>query len=336
MKKIALLLFFITQVTYAYDPWFTGPFFAESGHTVPKGHSELLLLGYNMPSSGIYDNEWQFESTPPFRAIEINPQFTYGLTDKLDVEWDVLYQDNRTERKTRQALGDTAILLGFQLLEQEESHRPDVRLTLEEIIPTGRFERLDPSYHGTDATGMGSYQTIVGLNFENTSTFQNNHTLKSFFSIDYLYAIATNIHGLSTYGGSDLTHGRIKPGNVLTLDLAGELSLTQNWVALLEGYFQYEMPSNFKGERGRANFNKLTPQQRRIAAQRLRGLFPSRHNIGGELGVGNGNVDEFTLAPGIEYNFTENCGVLMGTWFTVTGKNTPSFSSLILGLTLYW
>lgn len=339
LKKNRIIVFFLTvfltQACFAYDPWFTGPFFAESGKTIPKGHSELFLTGYYTSSDAIYNNNWMLESTSPYRTIEINPQFTYGLTDSMDVEWDILYQNNRTLGKTRQAMGDTAILLGFQLLDSEKIST-SIRLTLEEIIPTGRFERLSSANHGTDATGLGSYQSLVGLNIEHSSVIQETYTLKSLLSIDYLYATETKIEGISTFGGNPLTRGTIKPGNVFTFDLAEELSLTQHWVAVLEGYFLFENASKFKGDVGKfKSLRTLDPTQRERVIDRLHGLFPSRHNIG-KLGLGNDNVGEFTFAPGLEYNFTENCGLIMGSWFTVAGKNTPNFNSIIIGLNTYF
>lgn len=79
LKKIArylfnfyLVFFVFIPISYAYDPWFTGPFFAQSGQTVPLGHAQLFLEGYNMWSDAIYDNDWSLESTPVYKTILIS------------------------------------------------------------------------------------------------------------------------------------------------------------------------------------------------------------------------------------------------------------------------
>lgn len=325
-----ILFLMLNQPVFAEDPWFTGPFFAASGQTIPAGHSNLTLTGSYTPSNSIYIRNWSIQPTYTFTAANLDWSFSYGLSDVFDVEVDGVVIKNNTQGQSTEALGDTTIQLGYQLV-KHQSYGPDVRVIFGEIIPTGRYDNLNAAKDGTDATGMGSYQTLLGVNFETSSQFSNQHTLKTIISIIDIYSAETSIHGISTYGGNKDVKGRIRPGNTFIFDIAGELSLTQNWVAVLEGYFQYIESSRFKG--------RFTPDFRHPGfhpvVQRLHGLFPSQHNIGLQ-GLGNGNVDELSLAPAIEYNFSANYGLIMGTWFTTAGKNTPRFSAILLGLNAYW
>ena len=326
-----ILFFILNQPVFAEDPWFTGPFFADSGKTIPAGHSDLTLTGAYTPSNSIYINNLSIVPTYTFTSTNLDWQFSYGLSDVFDVEVEGVVVKNYTRGQSTEAIGDTRIQLGYQLI-KHQSYRPDVRVMVAEIIPTGRYENLKAARDGTDATGMGSYQTLLGVNFETSSQFSNQHTLKTIISIMDIYSAETSIHGISTYGGNKDVKGRIKPGNAFILDIAGELSVTQNWVAVLEGYFQYVKSSRFKG-RFSPIYSDVEAQH--PVVQRLHGLFPSKHNIG-QQGLGNGNVDELSLAPAIEYNFSASYGLIMGTWFTTAGKNTPRFSALLLGLNAYW
>ncbi len=328
--KTFILLLILNQPVFAEDQWFTGPFFAASGETIPVGHSNLTLTGSTTPSNSIYISNWSIEPTYSFTAANLDGIFSYGLTDEFDVQVETMLIKNSTQGKSTETLGDSSVQLGYQLV-NSNTYRPDVRLTVAEIFPTGRFDNLNPAKDGTDATGMGSYQTAIGLNIEKSSRFSSQHTLKTTISIADIYSAEVSIKGISTYGGNKNTQARIQPGNMFVFDLAGQLSITKNWVAVLEGYFQYIASSRYKG-RFRPDFSGGGQHP---VVRRLHGLFPSQHNIG-QQGLGNGNVDMLSLAPGIEYNFSANYGLIMGTWFTTAGKNTPRFSALLLGLNAYW
>jgi len=120
------------------------------------------------------------------------------------------------------------------------------------------------------------------------------------------------------------------------VDLAGEFTLTQRWVAVLEGNLIYQQASKFHGRLGERTANDPLPlgNHPRLSTL-LHRLFPSRHNIEG-TGIGSGNLNQLTLAPGLEYNFSANYGVIAGAWFTVAGKNTPVFVAPMIVFNAYW
>ena len=341
LKNILMCSLICFDSTVYAEPWFTGPLLAPPAETIPRGHANLELYGDYLPSNAIYNNHWQSTPTIASKSIQITPQFTYGLTDQMDIEWMPLYENNRVGNKTKSGMGDTSVTLGFQLMKQtEHTLRPDLRLTLQEILPSGRFDRLNEANEGADITGIGSYQTALGFNFQHLLPLGQTFFLNTHISFTYLYASEVLLHGLNAYGGNILTQGRIKPGNLFSLDLAEELSLTQNWVAVLEGLFQYQEASSFKGLLGQFEGTQVNPNKRVEIKKRLRAFLPSRYNISGlsldNLHVGNGVADAFSLAPAIEYNFSNNYGVILGSWFTVSGKNTPNFASLVVAWNAYW
>ena len=248
------------------------------------------------------------------------------------------YVQNQKDHNTYGHIGDTFIMLGYQAFTQE-GKRPDLRITIQQIIPTGLYNNLSESRNGTNITGMGSNQTSFGLNFQYLSKLPHTHYLNSTLNITYTHAMEVAIQGISAYGGTSSTHGHIDPGDSFVIDLATELSLTQQWVAVLEGMFIYQQASFFKGVVGTPTADD--PQPLGLIRNRFRNrlrhrLIPSRNNIGGTDGIGNGNLDEITLAPAIEYNFSDQYGIIAGVWFTVAGKNTPAFASPMVAFNAYW
>ena len=343
---LLLLLMIFCPLSYA-DPWFTGPLLAFDGGATLPGHGDLQLYVNDTLSHAIYSDNWQQLSIPASSSLQFAPQFTYGLMDRIDVEWDFMYQENRFNGKTHHSVGDTMVTLGYQLFEQNEQPMGvDLRLALNTILPSGRYDNLNATDKGTDASGMGSYQTGIGVYIQNLSPIGRTHYLNTYLNLSCLYPSSVELHGINTYGGNRFTRGNLKPGNILTIDLASEFSLTQNWVAVLEGNFQYKQSDQFKGSIGTFDHRQAIPahesarhNQQLNQGNRLN-LFPSWHNLQGlnmdKPYIGNGVGDMFSLAPAVEYNFSEKYGIIVGCWFTVLGKNAPDFASLMTAFNVYW
>ncbi|AHE67004.1 hypothetical protein [Legionella oakridgensis] len=303
--------FVICDLAYG-DPWFTGPLLAPSGKTIPRGHVNLETYGFYTENSGMFDRHWKLIEGPASQNIQINPLFSYGLTDFMDLQFSLPYVINRSQGQTGRHIGDTAASLGLQVLKQNQSWwRPDLRVSLQQVFPTGRYEEFNPINQGTAATGIGSYQTALGFNFQHLNVIGQTHYFRQRLSLTYLYAASVNIRGHNSYGGNMDTKGSIKPGNLSSVDLAGELSITQNWVAVMEAYYFIRGASKFQGNPG---FN-------------TQGL---------PLTIGHATIAELSLAPAIEYNFSANYGIIAGVWFSSRGKDAPDFMSTVVAFNAFW
>lgn len=329
-KAIALILFLMNQNSYA-EPWFTGPLLAYTGQTVPRGHINGNLSFSNAQITNVYSSSWQLQPTPTANSAQISPQFAYGLTDHMDLQLNGAYFINQFNRANYEHISDTSIMLGYQALTQPKNNLwPDLRITLQEILPTGLYDKFSLSKSGTEATGLGSYQEIIGFNFQYLTHIHDAHYLNSFLNVTYTHAGTVTINGLSSYGGTTLTHGRIAPGDSISTDIAGELTLTQNWVAVMEANVIFQQGTKFKGTVGDPSLDvdpitSLSYQQ-----------FPTRHNRGGSPNLNGGSLSEISLAPAMEYNFSVNYGVIMGVWFTVAGRNTPAFVTPMFQFNGFW
>lgn len=309
--SFAALFFSICQASVA-APWFTGPILAPAGHNIPKGHTNLEIYGFKTDVRGVYDNDGNVIRTPKNGSYSVNPVISYGLTDKIDGQLVVTYNENHLAGAHSQRIGDTNVTLGYQFLEQKKARwRPDLRITVQEIFPTGHFDHLNPDKNGTDSTGLGSYQTAFNLNFQHLAQVTEVNYLRTRLSLGYVKALNVKVDGLSVYGGTDVTHGNVNPGDTLSADLATELTLTQNWVAVMEINASDREATRFSGITGFADEDDFDT---------------IGHSIGKQV----------SLAPAIEYNFTPNIGVISGIWFPVYGRNTPKFVSYVVALNAYW
>lgn len=315
LKNILFLMFayFITFPNKIYAaPWFTGPLLARAGITIPRGHTNLEIYGFDTKDIGAFDRHGKLIYTPASKSIQFNPLLSFGLTDWMDVQLSIPYAFNRKEGQSSHHIGDSFALLGFQLLRQDHfKWRPNLRISIQQIFPTGKYESLNPLNNGSDGTGLGSYQTNFSLNFQHLAGPWSNHYLRSRLILSYLYASSTNIYGLSSYGGALTTKGSIRPGNLASVDVSGEFTVTQSWVAVMEGYYIHRGKTSFYGNPGRT----------------AQGLVPK---------IGHDTVSETSLAPAIEYNFNGHYGVIAGAWFSVKGKDAPNFQSAVVAFNAYW
>lgn len=314
-RKIIIIILYVccvNQTAFA-DPWFTGPLLAPAGHTVPRGHTNFEIYGIDIFTDGQYNQSGDFVRIPLFRTFVANPILTHGFTDWLDVQFTVPYAFNSTRGQRSNRLTDVSVALGIQLLEQKgDPHKIDFRILVQETIPTGKFDHLNPVAAGTDATGLGSYQTQVGLNFQYLRQVFNNHYLRTRLILSRLHANPVNISGLSSYGGTINTRGTISSWNENDIDLAFEYTLTQHWVAVMEGYISSGESTRFNGILNIANIGSPpTP-------------------------IGSGEFREKALAPALEYNFNSNIGLIGGVWFPVSGVNTAHYMTYMLALNAFW
>ncbi|MGL6030324.1 MAG: hypothetical protein ACRC0M_11180 [Legionella sp.] len=294
-------------------PWFTGPLLAPQGHTIPNGHTNVEIYGMGAFTDGQYSAEGRRIDTPQFRSGIVNPIITHGYTDWLDVQLNIPYVFNNTQGAHYNRLADVAIALGLQVVEQKGSpKRMDVRFLLQEIFPTGKYDHLNPEAFGTDSTGLGSYQTQLGINFQHLLEVFNAHYLRTRLIFSRIYTSPVTIHGFSSYGGSASTSGSVNPGIGSSVDLAFEYTLTQNWVAVMEATYSKGQSTRFNGV---LNFNNMGQE---------------------ETIVGHNNFYKTTLAPALEYNFNGNVGLIAGVWFPVAGRSTSHFMTYVMALNMYW
>src|SRR5439155_13134541 len=103
--------------------------------------------------------------------------YQYGLLDSLTVGVQPSFAFG-TQRFGRQAaLGDFKLLSQLRLTHFTPDRRvPTIALVLNEVLPTGKFDRLSPSKSGH---GSGSFATEIGINVQQYFLLKNGHLLRA-------------------------------------------------------------------------------------------------------------------------------------------------------------
>lgn len=285
-------------------------------HLQAHGSPDLcsLQLGKTIPAGHINFEPYAFYSGYPkgFRNFEVVPILSVGVLSFVDLQTALPYDVSWDDRQHGNGIGDYSLALGFQVLRQKEnSWLPDLRVVIQEVFPTGRFENLDPQRLGTDQTGLGAYQTYLGFNFQKLIQFHNGRYLRTRLSLVGAKFSDINVHNVNVFGGTAGTSGKVKLDNSYSADLAFEYTLTQNWVPVFEALYVHSPGSNFDGNPG------FTP--------------------GGTVaGIGGKANEQVSLAPALEYNFNSNIGLIGGVWFSVTGPHAAKFVTGALALNCYF
>lgn len=291
-----------------FIPFYTGPLITGSANNVPPGYIDLQPYLYLTVNYAQFNSHRKSINTPDTYIINPLLLIQTGITKWMD--FTVLPQGFfkfRQDQKSAQ-FGDLTAQLGFQLL-RETPYQPSMRLILGEIFPTGNYQHLRPKKLGTDSTGSGTYITSFGLNLSKIFWWSLLHPISIRLSTQYnVQDVDAHVHSFNSYGGGHHTNGHVHVGNTLNADLGIEISITQRWVFATDFAYTYSNKSSFHGRQG-----TIAPG---ISA--VNGLPSS---------------DQFSIAPAVEYNVSKNGGFIGGVWFSVTGRNSPNFASLVLSYT---
>jgi hypothetical protein len=162
---------------------------------------------------------------------------------------------------------------------------------------------------GTDIGGLGNWSPRLGITLSHHYYLLGLHYIALRLSGNYNFSTDVHVKGFNAYGGGKGTRGRVDPGNLLVVFLGLEYSLTQDWALALDLDYTHSDKTTFHGKRGRAE-----------------GLPNS---------VGSPSSEQFNLAPAIEYNWSENVGIIAGAWFTVAGRNSTNFAIGVVAINIY-
>jgi len=297
--------------TQPVDPLFTGTLLSTRGRTLDQGHVVVEPYFYFTRYGGLYNDNWRLQSATVSRTIIQQIYFIYGLTSRMDVEIAPQWLENSSEGESFSGFGDFPLQLGFQALKGgPDSWLPDVRVWVQEIFPTGRANNLSPSTTGLGGTGGGSFATTLGIGVQKAIWLGGDHVFRYRVNATYGFHSPVTVRGFNTYGGGFGTEGRVDPGSVTTLTVAGEYSLTRYLVLAFDIGFQTVNATRFSGTTG-------------VGAN------------GEQAIVGRGYGNLLTIAPAVEYHFNQHVGFIAGPWFSLRGRNTSEFFGVVAALYLF-
>ena len=272
----------------------TGPMLASTAETLPHGHFytepyfyDVIVGGDHHPgSSGFYQ---------------------YGLLDNLTVGFQPSFATATNHIGRGMAIGDFKLLSQLRLTHFTPEHRvPSIALVLNEVIPTGKFDRLAPSQEGH---GSGAFATEIGINVQHWFLLKNGRLLRGRINVLQRFYNKTSVEGLSVYGTDAAFRGHARPGARTTLIGAVEYSLTNEWV------LAFDVEADFAGRTS-------------VLGQATGGGPVIRTRSPGSRDIG--------FAPAIEYNWSRSTGAILGVWIIPKGHNTPASVTPAIAISKFW
>ena len=145
------------------------------------------------------------------------------------------------------------------------------------------------------------------MNFQKLFVINGRHYLRPRLNLTWIVPAPVHVKGFNAYGGGFGTNGKVYPGQIFNPILSFEYTFTQNWVAAIDIQYIYGFKDRFSGKRG-------------------------RNKDGTKANVGHDPLQQFSLAPALEYNFSAALGIIAGVWFTVAGDHSSDFVSGVIAI----
>jgi hypothetical protein len=282
--------------------WTTGTLLAPPSDIIPMGHLNYEPYLYWTSFHGVYDDKWNFQRDHLFTTVSVKPLIRLGVFPRGEFDITPTLTYKHTQGAAMWVWEDFPISINGLVRDDDPEHwyRPSVLLLFSANLPIGKYQRLQESKLGTDIGGKGSWSPGVGLILYHAAHLYASHFLTTTFFATYQFQTNVYVHGLNAFGGDRHTRGRVYPGDFTQLTLSFEFCLSQNWSLALDAEYNHMNKSRFKG-------HTHTPS-----------TLPS--------------YEQFILAPAVEYTWSENFGIIAGSWFTVAGRNTNEFVGGVIAI----
>lgn len=272
----------------------TGPMLASTAETLPHGHFYTEPYFYDVIAGG--------DHHPGSSGF-----YQYGLIDDLTVGVQPSFATATNRIGRGLTIGDFKLLSQVRLTHFTPKHRvPSIAVVLNELLPTGKADRLAPSQQGH---GSGSFGTEVGINVQNYFMLKNGRLLRGRINLLKSFPYGTKVVGRSVYGTGADFRGRARPGSKMTLIGAVEYSLTNQWVLAFD--VEYDRWGKTK--------------------------------VVGRDGPGGAPVDRISpvswdtgFAPAVEYNWSPTTGALFGLWIVPKGHNSSPSVTPAIAISRFW
>lgn len=276
------------------DAWWTGPMLANSAAILPRGHALVETYLFDQRNA---DGD----------AFGSLTYLLYGVTDSLTLGAKPMFGMNapRHSERGKPGIGDITLSGQYRLTSFDAAKGiPALALSVQETLPTGRYDRLGT--HPADGLGGGAAATMIALYAQHYFWLPNGRIFRTRLNLSQTFTGAADIRSVSVYGTGPGFRGRARPGQSLGIGVSGEYSVTRSWVLALDLVYTHNGATRVTG----SNLaDPANPVPVRLTA-------PAS--------------DSFAIAPGIEYSWKPNLGVLFAARFIPRGHNVaPSITPAI-------
>lgn len=283
------------------DAWWTGPVLAAGAGTLPPGH--LLIEPYLYDVIGAHSN-----------GFGSRTYVVYGLADRVSVGLIPTAGYNKESNGRSSSgvgIGDLTLLAQYRLTQfHQGSWIPTISFVAQETLPTGKYDRLE---RPSDGFGGGSYTTTLAFYSQSYFWLPNGRILRARLDLSQAFSNAAKVEGVSVYGTDAGFRGHAKPGSSFLGDAAAEYSVTRNWVLAFD--FSYGASGNNRviGYSIVDNAAVQNPEKTQVVS---------------------GSSAAFSFVPAIEYSWTSNVGVILGTRFIPASHNTSATITPVVAINL--
>lgn len=293
------------------EPWFTGPLLTPSGNVIPKGHWNLEPYEFVNANFGVYDHRWHTHSVKHnFYNVNTELPFQYGFAKRWDVAFTPQFSWNHIDGASHWVLNDLPFQFDYQLVTRKMGKWwPSIKLSAGLNFPLGRYQKLNPKSKFTDLGGSGSWSPFLALSHSHLFWWGGHIYFAPRLSFSYSFPTPVHVKGLNAYGGGHHTNGRAYPGQKFIGLFGFEISLSQRWVLANDFMYLHLNHTRFKGHKGKT--------------------------AGVPNHVGYPSLDQWSMAPAIEYNFTPYVGIIGGVWFSLAARNSPEFANAVVAVNIY-
>ena len=209
---------------------------------------------------------------------------------------------NHTHGASHWVLNDLFFNLERQLLyDKKGKWWPAIKLELSTHFPIGRYQKLASNAKETDIGGTGSWQPAIAIAMSHLYWWGGHFFFTPRINVEYTFPTCVHVKSYNAYGGGRHTRGKVYPGQILSILFGFEISLSQCWAIAGDISYEHINTTRFKGRNG----------------------------------TGLPSSEQFSLAPAIEYNWSQNYGIIAGAWFSIAGRNHPEFASAVIAINVY-
>ena len=238
----------------------------------------------------------------------------YGLTDKVSAGLIPRFAFNDVNGGSDSSgvlIGDLSLQAQYRLTQFQEGRAvPTTSFVIQATLPTGEHDRLD---RPSDGAGSGAYSMTLGWYAQHYFWLPNGRILRGRVNVSQTFSDTAEVNDVSVYGTEAGFTGRAAPGDSFSIIVAGEYSITRNWVLAMDLLYQRDAATHLSGEieQIQNGATQLTP---------IDAVFPSSRRS--------------SISPAIEYSWSARMGVIVGAIWTFAGRNTSASITPVIAVNM--
>ena len=158
---------FAEQANEEWNPPSAGPITTWTAPLCGKGKFVIQPLFFYNRIRGEFDSDGKYHGGDKEHQYQEQLFMQYGITDRLEVDGQVVYQENYVKQDGvsahTQGFGDSYLFLRYCALE-EKGWLPHITGLVQLKMPTGKSKNLDSEKMEIDSMGAGSWDPGFGIN----------------------------------------------------------------------------------------------------------------------------------------------------------------------------